>query len=65
MNELKLTFEEINAFPDTIGSQPFKQVYPLITKIQTPGYWPVERYTIRKSRGSKRKSKRVISLFYN
>ena len=37
MNELNLTLtlEEVNALLDALGSQPFKQVHQLITKIQT------------------------------
>jgi hypothetical protein len=37
MNELTLilTLEEVNALLDALGSQPFKQVHQLITKIQT------------------------------
>ena len=32
---LELTLEEINALLEALGSQPFKQVHQLITKIQT------------------------------
>ena len=37
MNELglKLTLEEVNTLLDALGSQPFKQVHQLISKIQT------------------------------
>ena len=37
MHELKLTLtlEEVNALLEALGSQPFKQVHQLISKIQT------------------------------
>ena len=37
MNELELTLtlEEVNALLEALGTQPFKQVHQLITKIQT------------------------------
>jgi hypothetical protein len=37
MNELKLTLtlDEVNTLLDSLGSQPFRQVHQLISKIQT------------------------------
>lgn len=32
---LELTLEEVNVLLEALGSQPFKQVHQLITKIQT------------------------------
>ena len=39
MNEinLTLTLEEVNALLTALGTQPYAQVQPLITKIQTQG----------------------------
>ena len=39
MNEINLTFtlEEVNSVLNALGTQPYAQVQPLITKIQTQG----------------------------
>ncbi len=39
MNEINLTFtlEEVNSILNALGTQPYAQVQPLITKIQTQG----------------------------
>ncbi len=39
MNEINLTFtlEEVNSILNALGMQPYAQVQPLITKIQTQG----------------------------
>ena len=44
MNEihLTLTLEEVNTFLKVLGAQPYAQVQPLITKIQTQGSTQVQ-----------------------
>ena len=44
MNEinLTLTLEEVNTFLKVLGTQPYAQVQPLITKIQTQGSTQVQ-----------------------
>jgi hypothetical protein len=44
MNEinLTLTLEEVNTFLKVLGAQPYAQVQPLITKIQTQGNTQVQ-----------------------